>query len=290
MTIANSGVLVDLNISLWTGRKLDRKVSTEVDAAKQTKTKAGNYHKNLFAGTDKLEKVASVASKIRNWHMRETLPWSDNGTRLLPMGNFINYKQTLGGLQQEFDAAVQEFLAAYPILISAAAFQIGTLFNRDDYPTEERIQNKFSVRVGFHPVPVSGDFRVDADEAVKQELEEHYANVYRQKEEATAREMWGRLHDYLTSLVERLDKKQQAAESESKTKQGAFHESHITNGIELCGLLSRLNIMNDPQLEAARKYLENALAGVTAKDIRTSEGTRKEVKARVQDILGKFDF
>lgn len=135
MSITTNGILVDLNISVWTGRKMDKKVSGEVDAAKQTRTKAGNYHKNLFAGTDKLEKVQSIAGKIRNWHLMQTLPWSDTGTRLLPMGNFFQYKQELSTMQNEFDVAVQDFIAAYPTLISAAAFQIGALFNRDDYPS-----------------------------------------------------------------------------------------------------------------------------------------------------------
>lgn len=303
MSIANNGVLVDLNISVWTGRKMDKKVSGEVDAAKQTKTKAGNYHKNLFAGTDKLERVNSVAGKIRNWHLKETLPWSDSGTRLLPMGNFFEYKQTLGALETEFYDAVTDFIAAYPNLISAAAFQIGALFNRDDYPSEDKIKDKFRVKSAFTPVPLSGDFRVDTDAAAQQQLRDEYEKMYRQKEEETAKELWERLHSYLTTLVDRLDKKQQAIEKAEledsqnaaegitkRGKSGQFHESHLTNGIELCSLLSRLNIMNDPSLEAARKYLEAALSGVTAKDIRTSEGTRNEVKARVKDILGKFDF
>jgi len=42
--IATSSMLVELNISCWTARKLDKKVSEEVDAAKSTKTRAGNYH------------------------------------------------------------------------------------------------------------------------------------------------------------------------------------------------------------------------------------------------------
>ena len=293
MSITNNGVLVDLNISVWTGRKMDRKVSGEVDAAKNTRTKAGNYHKNLFAGTDKLERVNSVAGKIRNWHLRETLPWSDTGTRLLPMANFFHYKQELSTMENEFNAAVQDFLLCYPNLISAAAFQIGTLFNRDDYPSEDKIKHKFSVRTAFHPVPLSGDFRVDSDAATQQELRESYEKMYREKEEATAKELWGRLHEYLTTLVDRLEKKQKAIEataSGDKTKAGQLHESHLENGVELCSLLTRLNVMNDPSLEAARKHLEEALSGVTIKDLRTSEGVRNDVKARVQELLGKFDW
>ena len=45
-----SAVLVRLNISTWTGRKLDKRVSDEIDLSKNTKTRAGNYNKHLLAG------------------------------------------------------------------------------------------------------------------------------------------------------------------------------------------------------------------------------------------------
>lgn len=41
--IQNSAMLVDLNISVWTGRKMDKTVSDEIDASKNTKARAGNY-------------------------------------------------------------------------------------------------------------------------------------------------------------------------------------------------------------------------------------------------------
>ena len=37
--IQNSAMLVDLNMSVWTGRKMDKKVSEEIDVAKKTKAK-----------------------------------------------------------------------------------------------------------------------------------------------------------------------------------------------------------------------------------------------------------
>ena len=45
--ISTSAVLVDLGISTWTARKLDKKVSEEIDETKGTKARAGNYHKKL---------------------------------------------------------------------------------------------------------------------------------------------------------------------------------------------------------------------------------------------------
>ena len=50
ISIATSAVLIDLNISVWTARKLDKRVSKEIDINKGTTTNAGNYNKHLLAG------------------------------------------------------------------------------------------------------------------------------------------------------------------------------------------------------------------------------------------------
>jgi hypothetical protein len=46
----------------------------------------------------------------------------------------------------------------------------------------------------------------------------------------------------------------------------------------------------DPQLESARKRLEDALTGVTPEELRKHEGLREETKRTVDQILSDFDF
>jgi hypothetical protein len=67
-----------------------------------------------------------------------------------------------------------------------------------------------------------------------------------------------------------------------------FWDSTITNASDLCGLLTSLNITNDPKMEAMRQKLEKALSGVEASDIRESEAIRSSVKSKVDDILSMF--
>ena len=69
--IATSAMQVELNISCWTARKLDKKVSEEVDTAKNTKVKAGNYHKHLLAGNPHLDAVVKYAAKVRLWNTHQ---------------------------------------------------------------------------------------------------------------------------------------------------------------------------------------------------------------------------
>lgn len=283
MSISNSGVLVNISLSVWTGRKLDKQVSAEVDAAKSTKTRAGNYHKNLFAGVDELAAVGRVAGKIRNWNIRMTLPWSDGGDRLLPMANFLQYKRELSQLEKEFNDAVDVFCALYATLIAKQAFTMGALFDRDEYPDVNDIADKFALRYTFSPVPDVGDWRVDADADSRRELEEQYQKAFEQRLQSTTQDLWSRLHTTLTHMVDRL------TDSPAGDRK-IFRDSLLEGPQELCGLLTKLNVTNDPKLEGARKDLEIAIAGVDIKDLRDHQSARVEVRAKVEDILKRFDF
>lgn len=282
MSIANSGVLANISLSVWTGRKLDREVSEEVDVAKSTKTRAGNYHKNLFAGVTELEQVKTVGGKIRNWHVKQTLPWADSGERLLPMANFMDYKRELSVLETEFNTAVQNFCTKYGVLIAAQAFQLGALFNRDEYPHPDVIASKFNLSYTFSPVPDVGDWRVTADDAIKQELARQYEQAYADRLNSVTKDLWDRLHGCLTHMQGRLS----VSEDGKKT---IFRDSMLENAAELCGLLTRLNVTNDPKLEHARKELEKTIMGLDAKDLRETDGARAEVKSRIDDILKFMD-
>ena len=60
--LTSSALIVALNLSVWTGRKLDKTVSYEIDSEKNTKAHAGNYQKNLFAGVNSLKAINQKAS------------------------------------------------------------------------------------------------------------------------------------------------------------------------------------------------------------------------------------
>lgn len=278
--IGSNAMLVDLNISVWTGRKMDKKVSEEVDSAKGTKARAGNYHKKLLAGSDKLEKVQKIVSAIRTWNYSNTLPWSDGGSRLLPMKNFFDYKQTLNNFENQFTQAVDEFLVEYPQLVSSSAFTLGALFDRNEYPDVEELRNKFKFKYVFTPVPDAGDFRVEVEAEAKRELEEQYKSYYETKLNDAMKDAWDRLHETLTHISERLD-----YSDENKKK---FWDSTITNAQELCELLTKLNVTNDSKLEEARQKLEKALHGIEPVDVRESQAIRSNVKSKVDEILSMF--
>jgi hypothetical protein len=275
ISIASSAVLIDLNISVWTARKLDKNVSKEIDVNKNTTIKAGNYNKHILAGSDQLDAITKLANEIRDWHSRQTLPWSDAGTRLLPMTNFFDYKQQLGAYEAEFKSRINTFIQQYPNIIQGMAFKLGKLFDRAEYPDADKIASKFNLRYTIMPVPETNDFRVDIADDIRNEMQQEYQKAYEGRVEAAMSDAWSRLHTTLEHMIDRL----------SGNEKKIFRNSLVDNALELTNLLTRLNVTKDPRLEKARQELEQSLVGVTADELRDSVGARQEILARVNQIM-----
>jgi len=282
ITIASSAVLVDLSISCWTGRKMDKKVSAEIDADKHTQVRAGNYHKALLAGASELEDIGKYAAGIRNWNTIQTLPWSDSGTRLIPTARLFDYQQELGVRENGFRSLVDKFLSSYSVLVQAAQFRLGALFNADEYPDVDVIEAKFGFRYVFSPVPDAGDFRVDIGNEGLTELRAQYEQNQNRYIEQAMQDVWARVRD----VTERFSK-QLRVEGEDK---GKLYQSTLDNALELCEMLRSMNITNDPELEKIRKELYMTLNGVELKELKKDDSARAGVKAELDDLLSKFSF
>ena len=283
ISIASSAMLVELSISTWTARKLDKKVSTKVDLDSGAKTKVINANKNLMAGTGVLDTLVKYAANARAWHLSQTLPWTDNGSRLLPMSNFVEYKKQLGELEANYEALVDKFIIAYPNLVSAAAFQLGTLFDRNEYPDENSLKRKFKFTYSFFPVPTAGDFRIDINEEAKAEIMANCNSAYQDRLNNAMREAWSRLHECLSRMSERLT-------DNADGSRKIFRDSLVENGVELVSMLKHLNITQDPKLEQARRDLQSAIGAHDLDSLRDNSVAREVVKAKVDSILSKFDF
>lgn len=290
--ISSSAMLVDLGISVWTGRKLDKQVSAEIDSAKSTKAKAGNYHKNLLAGSEKLAEIGKLASAVRNWHYTQTSPWSDAGSRLLPATLFMDYKLKLTEYEKMFSDAVDKFLAEYDTLVNQSAFTLGALFNRDDYPHADEIRNKFSFNYIFSPVPESGDFRVDVGNAGMEELRTNFTNAINARVQTAIQDMRTQLIDQLNHMSDKLsdlDEPRTLKDGTIVTTQ-IFRDSLIENAVDLVKNLKHLNITGDADIEAMRAELESAIKNIDAQTLRDSDEARRKTKARVDALLGKFSL
>lgn len=286
--LSGSALIVNLNLSVWTARKQDRRVAEEIDQAKSTKTRAGNYSKHLLAGSGKLDEITKLANAVRTWHYTYTQPWGDNGDRMLPMTMFADYRARLTEYETQFATAVNNFLSEYETLVAAAAFQLGDLFNREDYPSREAVTSKFGFRYAFTPLPTSGDFRVDIHEQGLEELRTHYEQVMAERTQNMMKDAWDRLYDVLSRMSERLADDTDPETGEAKRK--IFRDSLVENAVDVCKLLKHFNTTGDTRLEALRQQLEETMRGVDAQSLRESDLLREQTKTKVDALLDKFSM
>jgi hypothetical protein len=285
--LSGSALIVNMSLSVWTGRKLDKRVSEEVDQQNSTKTRAGNYHKNLMAGSGKLEEITKVANAVRTWHYTVTQPWGDNGDRVLNMASFVDYKSRLTEYERQFATAVNNFLNDYDTMVAAAAFQLGDLFSRDDYPHRDQIVGKFGFRYAFSPLPMAGDFRVDIGEEGLREMQDHYEGVLSTRLNDAMKDAWDRLYDVLTRMSERLT---DDVGPDGEPKRKIFRDTLVENTLEVCSLLRHFNITGDTRLEAMRMQLEDAMRGIDAASLRESDMLREQTKRKVDAMLDRFSL
>lgn len=285
MSISASAVLVELNVSTWGASKLDRDIADSVNASNNAAADASKVYKNLMAGTSLVSDIAKYAARIRLYHNEMTLPWSNKGARIVPMKMVLDYKAQMNQFRITYESMCNQLYNDYATLVTKAQQNLGALYKASDYPSLDDVKAKYGMRLVFSPLPEAGDFRLDtASEDLRElraELEASYQQDFDDRVGKAVREAWDRLHDELQSLSSKLN-------DDGVKKR--YHDSLLENPQRLCTLLTKLNITNDPELEQARRDLERALVGVEIEDIKESEGVRSDVKARVDEIIKKFDW
>ena len=90
MNLNNDAMLVSLRITAWSGRLYDRQASNHVAVHHDASASAGRYNKRLLPKAAFASMTATM-SQIRKTHYEQTLPWDDQGSRLLTVANYERY-------------------------------------------------------------------------------------------------------------------------------------------------------------------------------------------------------
>lgn len=297
-TLKEKAMLVRLTITSWSARKYDRQASDEVAQAhgiggggSGNGEEAGRYNKLLIARSA-LGEIVKLDGQLRTFHYLNTLPWSDEGTRILPCTNYFDYIGRYKALKRDRVDAVKRFLEEYPSLVKDARVRLKTLFRKEDYPPESEIAGKFSLDVSIIPFPDGQDFRAEVGEEEVQEIRgEIEARVKGAVQEAV-QSLWQRVHDTVAHMKERLDL---YTVEEVKGKRGKptgkvkvvnpFRDSLVENLRDLVKLLPKLNFTGEKKLNDMARKLERELGQCDPGELRESEEKRKGHVKTAEQIL-----
>jgi hypothetical protein len=271
--LSKQAMLSHLHIRVWGATLTDRKVSAEV-ATKHgvTEKRAGKYRKHVIdVQSIEYRAVRAAASDLRMRHYWHTLPWGEDGGRILPAASFEAYAAEQRTLRKKFDAAVADFVAAYPKLVAEATKDLGGLFNASDYPAD--IGSKFGVDCSIMPLPTEHDFRASLPAAAVAEIKQNITKEVERTTESAMREPYQRLYDHISRMVERLE-----------DPKAIFRDTLVTGLAELCSVLPALNITNDTRLDELRKRAESLVTGLDPQTLRDDYTARADVLSKAEEI------
>lgn len=273
--LADKAMLVQLTVSQWTGKVVDKVVTSETNARYKATKDAGRYEKWLIPKTA-FDPISKIVNQARAFHYEQTLPWVIHGPSILAASNHPHYTEKMRGFKDAFNAAVHDLLMKYYDLRRNAKVSLGLMNNDNDYPTLERISKKFEFKVTFAPVPMARDFRVslmdDEVKDIKEDLERQLNDAYT----GAMRELWQRLYDSVGKLANKL------TDADTAT---SMRSTVIDNMSEMVMNLSRMNFADDPRLETIRRKVENELCTLDAKAIRENGTVRADASLATIEIM-----
>lgn len=280
--LSTRAMLARPSIAQWSARKLDKKTSHKVTDEAGAQEDAARVTKSLVA-SEALETVAKIATEARAYHMQRTLPWLDDGARLLPVAGYPAYVETMREHREKFESAVRAFVAEYDSYVASAPRRLGALFDPADYPEPSQIIRKFSFTTRLFPVPTAADWRVDVSEESAAILR---ADVEAQSKEAmnlAVRDAYERIAEAVGAMAKKLADYKPA--TEHAKAQGVFRDSLVDNVRSLAELLPVLNITGDKALAEIAARIASELTTYDAEDLRKDDGARYVVAERAAAIL-----
>lgn len=277
--LTERAMVLNLSIGIWQGYRLDKEASRKVTDDAGAVSDAARVNKHLIAKED-LKPIVTAQGKVRDHFYSKTLPWRDNGDRLMTRKLFTDFIQEHERLVALFRAEVDEFLdVRYPVAIERAEFRMGEMFKRDDYPPVSALRHKFYIELDFEALTTSNDFRVQMDQ-------DHVDRVRAQMETAAEKRIHGAMQDVWRRIAETIGYFGQRMAADGGS--AVFRDSTVGNIAELIDLIPGLNVLDDPNIEAIRREMAAKFGNLDAKDIRANPAHRAQLATEADDIMAKM--
>ena len=277
-TLKDKAVLVRLKRGSVASYRKD-KSATEMVEQTVGRTHMGNFSKHLLKNSNNFKAVQTAMYELYRYHVQNTLPWLDEGLRILPSNTYMEYTQEMDSYRQSVERTVRNLQLTWASEISQDAHRLGQLFNPDDYPDQSKLPDLFYVDLAFLPVPDTADFRVDISEQHKQSL----TQAIHDAEQSAATHVLEQLLEPLQRMAEKL--------RVPIGEDGAIFRNSLTeNLLDTAARMERINISEDQTIAAAIQQVKTlAKTAVLRTDqLRENPTIRQDTATEVEAMLANL--
>jgi len=284
ISLASSGMIVHVEVNVWSATKQDKDISEEVTALKRADKDAGRFVKHLLAGDPTHKELLNFRQTVYNWVKRKTYDWA-GPSRYLPLASLQSFKSEFNQIEEQHKELLDKFVQRYPDIIANMAFKQGDMFDANEYPSVDEMRDRFRINLYITDVP-TGDFRNAIANDIAEDLKQHYQKETNDKIQEIMRDASVRLVDFIKRIANSC--REVEPDANGKVRRPKVYETTLQQAKEHCNLLKDFNLTNDQRLEEMRVDLLNTIENITAEDIRDSDATRAHVKSEVDKIMSKF--
>ena len=273
--ISGTCVLVDFSQGKFSGRKLDRQQSDQLNYAKNAERGASQVIKDIMDTSPPYIAINSLIQANGAKYRSLTLPHTTKGTRVCPNANLDKLQQFISEAEVEFWKLVDDVIADYDETKVRSRSRLGDLHKDSDFPDISVVRSKYHFEYSYEPYPTMGNFFLDSANRQHQAIMDNFKeNEAKNKQRGVLYLMDG-LKKILVPITPLANKQR-------------LSDSLIENAQEFVEQLSTLNVTNNPEIENDRKVLDAVIRGVNMDDIRADEQYKKSISDKASYILDQF--
>lgn len=227
----------------------------------------------------KVKAVTSVFNRLTEYWKSVTVPYPEDGIRLIRSELVPEFDDQIARYQSELDGAVAQLNQVYWDLRRKAESDLGTLYDPADYP--DNLDGLFSITVEYPSVEPDERLRQLNPRLYEREqrrIQSRFDEAVRLAEEAFMSELAG----LVQHLCERL-------EGSADGKQKIFRNSVVENLTDFFDRFRQLNIGSSEQLDRLVAQAQGAVRGVTAQRLRDNADLRRTVQFALSSVQTRLD-
>ncbi|MBI4594815.1 MAG: hypothetical protein HY730_00370 [Candidatus Tectomicrobia bacterium] len=267
--IFEQGVLVQLAISIWTGRaKVDPKIISEVADPEFLRAS------KLLIDKGYMKTIEQIRNEARHFVYRKSLPFPITGVLFIPREMLLEVDNELTRQKSRFNEAVADFISQYKTYIELAKGHLKDLWNPEDYPVN--IAKRFDFQWMFFNIDAPGKKSLITPELYVREVEKFQQTMeeFQETAVATLRSTFAEMVDH---LVDRL------------ANDKVFKDSSVNRFKEFLDDFKKLDVANDTEVQELVEKCRVLLNGTRPQDLRDNESLKRHVSEKMGEIKNAID-
>ncbi len=288
MTLQSKAVLIKVDFSIPSGRKVDKDISNKVADDYNVsggRRSSGNFNK-IAISQKYFKPFIDIKRHVDNTLKRNTLPYlhEHDDTYLLPTTRIIEVSNVIREAEKKWNSEKSELVnSKYDEAMEEAKQRLnetGGMFKASDYPSVSEFVNKFRMSKFIRPVPDVNhglELLTNVSEIESERIKKEVKQSMEESMEASKSCLYDKIRAEMHELHDILSK-----------DSPRIRKTRIDGLTQTIRMIRELNFTNDPVLENARNYMVDNLI-LNEHTLRASTVAQADAMSAALDVLQILD-